>query len=97
MEVYVDDMIVRSRTDADHRHDLRKTFNILWAIRMKLNPKNCVFRVRMGKFLGFMISSREIDANPDKIQAIFDMKSPRNVRKVQHLTGCIPALGRFMS
>jgi len=41
---------------------------------MKLNPKKCVFRVRMGKFLGFMISSREIDANPDKIQAIFDMK-----------------------
>ena len=64
---------------------------------MKVNPKKCMLGVQWGKFLGFMISSREIDANPDKIQAIFDMKSPRNVRKVQHLTGCIPALGRFMS
>ena len=67
MEVYVDDMIVKSRTDVDHNHDLRKTFNMLRAFSMKLNPKKCVFGVRSGKFMGFMISSRGIKANSDKI------------------------------
>jgi len=66
MAVYVDDMIVKSKS-ADHSHDLRQTFDILRAFNMKLNPKKCVFGVRSRKFLGFMISSREIEANPDKI------------------------------
>jgi len=97
MEVYVDDMIVKSKLEGDHNRDLQKTFEILRAFNMKLNPKKCVFGVRSGKFLGFMISNRGIEANPDKIQAILDMKPPRNVREVQRLTGCIAALGRFMS
>jgi len=64
---------------------------------MKLNPKKCVFGVRSGKFLGFMISHRCIEANPDKIRAVLGMKQPRNVREVQCLAGCIATLGRFMS
>jgi len=50
---------------------------------MKLNSKKCVLRVRSEKFPGFMISSREIEVNPDKIQAILDMKPPRNIKEVQ--------------
>jgi len=61
MEVYVDDVIVKSRTDVDHSHNLRKTFDILRAFRIKLNPKKCVFGVRSGKFWGFMISNRVIE------------------------------------
>ena len=67
MEVYIDDMIVKSKTDVDPRNNLRKTFDILRAFSMKLNPKNCMFGVRSGKFLAFMISSGRIEANADKI------------------------------
>ena len=66
MEVYVDDMIVKSKTDDDRSHYLRKTFDILGAFSIKLNPKKCVFGVRSGKFLGFMISSCRIEANPKR-------------------------------
>ena len=86
MEVYVDDMIVKSMLDAEHEQDLLKTFDILRTYEMKLNPKRCMFGVRSGKFLGFMISSRGIKANPDKIQAVLDKNPPRNVREVQRLT-----------
>ena len=97
MEVYVDDMIVKSKVESDHEGDLRKTFEILRAFNMKPNPKKCIFGVRSGKFLGFMISHRGIEANLEKIQAVLDMKPPRRLREVQRLTGCIAALGRFMS
>jgi len=67
MEVYVDDMIVKSMLDDVHGQDLRKMFDILRTFMMKLNPKKCVFGVRSSKFLGFMISSRGIEVNLDKI------------------------------
>ena len=92
MEVYVDDMIVKSKTEDDHGDYLRKTFDILRAFSMKLNPNKCVFGVRSGKFLGFMISSRGIEANPDKIEAVLDMKPPQSIGEVQHVTSCIAAL-----
>ena len=97
MEVYVDDMIVKSKAKEDHISNLKKTFEILRAFNMKFNPKKCVFGVQSGKFLGFMISHRGIEENPDKIPAVLDMKPPRNLREVQRLTGCIAALGWFMS
>ena len=67
MEVYVDAMIVKSKTDVYHIHNLRKIFDILRAFSMKLNPKKCVFEVRSGQFLAFIISSSRIEANSDKI------------------------------
>ena len=97
LEVHVDYMIVKSKTDGDHGHDLRKMVNILWAFSMKLNPKKCIFGVRSSKFLGFMISSRRIKANLDKIQVVLDIKPPQNVREVQRLIGCTATLGRFIS
>jgi hypothetical protein len=64
---------------------------------MKLNLAKCAFRVSSGKFLEFMVSSRGIEANPEKIQAILDMQSPKNINQVQQLTGKITALNRFIS
>ncbi|KAL0312803.1 UNVERIFIED_CONTAM: hypothetical protein Sradi_5679600 [Sesamum radiatum] len=64
---------------------------------VKLNPKKCVFGVEGGKFLGYLVTQRGIEANPDKIQAIQQMREPRNVREVQQLTGRMAALNRFIS
>ena len=63
---------------------------------MKLNPSKCAFRVSSGKFLGFTVSQRGIEANPDKIQAILSMELPKNVKEVQSLTGRVAALNRFV-
>ena len=64
---------------------------------MKLNTNKCAFGVLSGKFLGFMVSHRGIEANLDKIQAILNMEPPRNIKEVQSLTGRVPALNRFVS
>ena len=64
---------------------------------MKLNPSKCTFGVASGKFLGFMVSHRGIEANPEKIKAILDMKSPQNIKEVQSLIGRVAALNRFVS
>ena len=93
IEVYIDDMIVKCKTEGDHGDYLRKMFDILRAFSMKLNPKKCIFGVRSGKFLIFMIISHGIEVNLDKIQAILDMKPPGSVREVHRLTSCIAALG----
>ena len=64
---------------------------------MKLNSSKCAFGVSSGKFLGFMVSHRGIEANPDKIQVILNMEPPRNIKEVQSLTGRVAALNRFVS
>ena len=97
MEVYVDDMLVKSKEAQDHIQHLAEMFDILRIYRMKLNPQKCVFGVESGKFLGFMVNHRGIEANPLKIKALLDMKSPQNVRQVQSLTGRIAAINRFVS
>ena len=63
IEAYVDDSIVKSKTDREHLEDLAETFRTLKKYQMKLNPKKCVFGVKAGKFLGFLVSKRGIDAN----------------------------------
>ncbi|XP_050290234.1 uncharacterized protein LOC126728462 [Quercus robur] len=97
MEVYVDDMLVKSKEELAHLDDLEETFTTLRKHRMKLNPSKCVFGVASGKFLGFMVSQRGIEANPEKVQAIIDMVPPKTVKDVQKLTGRIAALNRFVS
>ena len=64
---------------------------------MKLNPGKCAFGVTAGKFLRFMVSLRGIEANLEKIRAIIEMASPKNVKEVQSLNGEIATLNRFMS
>ena len=97
MEVYVDDMLVKSVLPIDHIRDLREAFKTLKQYRMKLNPAKCAFGVSSGKFLRYMVFSRGIEANLEKIQAVLDMQSPKNTNQVQQLTGKIAALNRFIS
>ena len=86
MEVYVDDMLVKSLDEERHLDDLQETFDTLRRYNMKLNPSKCAFGVSSGKFLGFMVSHMGIKANPNKIQVILDMEPPRNIKEVQSLT-----------
>ena len=77
--------------------DLKETFDTLRSYNMKLNLGKCTFGVMAGKFIGFMVLQRGIEANPDKIQAIMEMKPPRNAKEVQSLNGKVAALNRFVS
>nr|XP_023886035.1 uncharacterized protein LOC111998165 [Quercus suber] len=94
MEVYVDDMLVKSKEELTHLDNLRETFATLKQYHMKLNPSKCVFSVASGKFLGFIVSQRGIEANLKKVQAIINMTSPKIVKEVQKLTGWVAALNR---
>ena len=69
VQVYVDDILVKSQLENDHLDDLKETFDTFHSYNMKLNPRKCTFGVTAGKFLGFMVSQRDIKVNPDKIQA----------------------------
>ena len=97
VEVYVDDMLVKSREEEDHLDDLIETFNTLRQYNMKLNPSKYAFGVSSRKFLGFIVSQRGIEANPEKVKAILEMSSPRTTKEVQSLTGRVAALNRFVS
>ena len=76
--------------------DLKEIFDTLRSYNMKLNPDKCAFRVTTGKFLGFMVSQRGIEANPNKIRIIIEMAPPRSVKEVQSLNGKVAALNKFM-
>ena len=90
-------MLVKSANEAQHLDDLQETFDTLKWYNMKLNLSKCTFGVSLGKFLGFMVSQRKIEVNPNKIQAILSMEPPKNVKEVQSLTGRVAALNRFVS
>ena len=97
VQVYVDDILVKSQMDENHLENLRETFDTLYSYNMKLNPRKCAFKVMARKFLRFMVSQRGMEANPDKIQAIIEMAPLKNVKEVQSLNGKIAALNRFLS
>ncbi|KAJ9542444.1 LOW QUALITY PROTEIN: hypothetical protein OSB04_028950 [Centaurea solstitialis] len=97
MEVYIDDMLVKSERSIDHVEHLKQSFDILRQYKMKLNPTKCSFGVRAGKFLGYLVTQREIEASPEQVKAITEIQSPRNIKEVQKLTGRVAALTRFIS
>nr|AAM00949.1 Putative retroelement [Oryza sativa Japonica Group]AAP52913.1 retrotransposon protein, putative, Ty3-gypsy subclass [Oryza sativa Japonica Group] len=97
VEAYVDDVVVKTKQKGDLISDLEETFVSIRAFRMKLNPEKCTFGVPSGKLLGFMVSHRGIQANPEKVTAILNMKPPSTQKDVQKLTGCMAALSRFVS
>jgi hypothetical protein len=103
IEAYVDDVVVKTKQKDDLIADLEETFTSIRAFKMKLNPEKCIFGVLSGKLLGFMVSQRHtgqprgIQANPEKINAILNMKPPSSQKDVQKLTGCMTALSRFVS
>ncbi|KAM1185751.1 hypothetical protein ACFX2G_015331 [Malus domestica] len=91
MEVYVDDMLVKSKHADQHITNLSETFTILKRYRMRLNPNKCALGVGSGKFLGFMISQRGIEANPEKIKAIIDMRKPGSKKYITWTDECAAA------
>ena len=97
IEVYIDDMVVKSKLVADHVRDLGDIFRILRKYRLRLNASNCSFGVGSGKFLGYMVTHRGIEVNPDQIRAIHSLQPPRNPKEVQKLTDMVAALNRFIS
>ena len=88
---------MKSLDEGKHLDDLQETFNTLRRYNMKLNPSKCAFGVALRKFLGFMVSHRGIEANPEKIKAFLDMQPPQSIKEVQSLTGRVAALNRFVS
>ena len=97
MHVYVDDVVIKSTRKDDLIADLEETFANLHKYKMKLNPAKCVFGVPAGKLLGFIVSERGIEANPEKISAIVGLAKPKCLRDVRRLAGCVAALSRFIS
>ena len=87
IEVYVDDMIVKSRDRSDHLSALERFFERIRQFRLRLNPKKCTFGVTSEKLLGYMVSEREIEVDPDKIRVILDMPAPRTEREVRGFLG----------
>ena len=96
VEVYVDDMIVKSRDRADHWAALKRFFQRIRCFRLRLNPKKCTFGVTSGKLLGFMISERGIEADPDKIIAILDMSPPQTETEIRGFLGRLQYISRFI-
>ena len=97
VEAYVDDIVVKSKQRGDLIQDLEIAFSCLRANKIKLNPEKCVFGVPRGLLLGYIVSQRGIEANPEKVLAITRMGPIRDVKGVQKVTGCLVALSRFIS
>ncbi|XP_057785414.1 uncharacterized protein LOC131002940 [Salvia miltiorrhiza] len=97
ISVYVDDMLVRSIKASSHVADLEETFSVVRKNKLMLNPAKCTFGVQSGKFLGYRVTPEGIEVNNDKVKAILNMTSPRNVKEIQTLNGRITALSRFIS
>ncbi|GKC54447.1 reverse transcriptase domain-containing protein [Tanacetum coccineum] len=97
LEAYVDDMVIKSKSKREMLADIVETFDNLRRINMKLNPKKCSFRVKEGKFLGYMVTSEGIRANPAKTKDIAEIQSPRTWGEMQSLAGKLSTLNRFLS
>jgi hypothetical protein len=97
VEAYVDDIVVKSKKRGDLIQDLEIAFSCLRANKIKLNPEMCVFGVPRGMLLGYIVSQRGIEANPEKVSAIARMGPIRDIKGVQKVTGCLAALSHFIS
>jgi hypothetical protein len=96
-EAYIDDIIIKTREGHTFIEDLEETFANLRKVNIKLNPAKCAFGIPSGKLLGFLMSHRGIEANPDKVKAIKEMRPLRSLKEMQCLAGCMAALGRFIA
>ena len=97
IEIYIDNMVVKRKMVSEHLGDLRTIFEILRNYKLRLNASKCSFGVGSGKFLGYMVTHRGIEVNPDQIKAINNLRSPRNPKEVQKLTGMAAVMNRFIS
>jgi hypothetical protein len=94
---YVDDIIVKSTKQENHVANLQEMFANFRQAGLMLNPEKCVFRVKKGKFLGCLVSTKGIKANPSKIEAILRMEPPNSKKGAQRLAGRLASLNRFIS
>ena len=78
MEVYIDDMLIKSKERPDHTTHLQQAFDLLKTYGMELNPAKCAFGVSAGRFLGFMMTQRGIDASPSQLKSILNSTTPRS-------------------
>jgi len=97
VEDYVDDLLAKSKMRKQHPETLIKIFDRLLQFNVHLNPKKCLFGVTLGKLLGFIMSQRGIEIDPNKIKAITHMPSPSNIKQLQSLQGKLQAIRRLIS
>ncbi|XP_058761331.1 uncharacterized protein LOC131634721 [Vicia villosa] len=93
----MDDMIVKSREDTDHITHLERVFEQARSCKMRFNPEKCTFDVLAGKFLGFYLTERGIEANPEKCRALSELPTPNNKKSIQVLNRMLTALSRFVA
>jgi hypothetical protein len=96
-KAYVDDIVVKSWEARTLIGDLEQTFSSLRKVDLRLTPEKCVFGVPSGKLLGFLVSHRGIEANPEKVKSIERMSPPTTLKEMQKLAGCVTSLGHFIS
>jgi hypothetical protein len=96
VEAYVDDIVLKTKKADDLGNDLRIVFDCLRDNGVKLNLEKCVFRVPRGMLLGYIVSQRGIEPNPEKVAALDGMGSIRDLKGVQKVLGCLAALSRFI-
>ena len=97
VEVYVDDMIVKSKEREGHIINLRKFFERINEYRLRLNPQKCTFRVTVGKLLGFLMSDRGIKVDPSKIRVILEMSPPKSEKEIRGFLGRLQYISRFIA
>ena len=90
-------MVVKSKVVSEHVGDLGDIFEILRKHKLRLNASKCSFSVGSSKFLGYMVTHRGIEVNPDQVKAINSLQLPQNPKEIQKLTGMTAALNRFIS
>ncbi|KAM1411305.1 hypothetical protein ACFXTO_024189 [Malus domestica] len=97
MEVYIDDIVVKSKTEKQHLIDLRQALTRMRIHKLKMNPKKCAFGVKAGNFLGFLVHQRSVEVDKNKSQAIMESLPPTNKMQLQRLLGKINFLKRFIA
>ena len=97
VEVYVDNMIVKSKDKGSYTINLRKFFKRIKEYRLRLNPQKCTFRVIAKKLLGFLVSDRGIEVDPSKIKAILEMPSPKSEKEIRGFLGRLQYISLFIA
>ena len=97
IEIYIDDIVVKRKMVSEHLGDLQIIFETLRNYKLRLNASKCSIGVGSGKFLGYMVTHKGIEVNPDQIKAINNLRAPQNPKEMQKLTGMAVALNRFIS
>ena len=96
IEVYVDDMIAKSQGEDDHVINLKKLFKRLRKFQLKLNPAKCTFEATFRKLLGFVISKKGIEIDPNKVRVIQDLPLPRTQKEIRSFMGRLNYIARFI-